>query len=68
MKKLLTHIDEDSINYWLHVALAVIFVWRAGQVDDKGCIFLLFGAAYLLIHAHGRRILSAIKKQAEEQP
>lgn len=57
---------DDSLDYWLTVALAVFSVWRAGQVDDdRSSLFLLFAAAYLLIHAHGRRILAAVKKNQE---
>ena len=29
----------------------------------RGSMFYLFTAAFLLIHAHGRRILAAIKKR-----
>lgn len=67
MRDLLSRIDSADVDYWLTVAVAVFSVWRAGQVDDdRSSLFLLFGAAYLLIHAHGRRILAAIKKQEEE--
>ena len=56
-------IDGDDVTYWLTIALAVFWVWRADQVDDHKALFLLFGAAYLIIHAHGRRILAEIKKR-----
>lgn len=60
--------DEDALSYWLTVAVAAFSVWRAGQVDDdRSSIFLLFAAAYLLIHAHGNRILATIKKQQESE-
>lgn len=68
MRDLLSRIDEADIHYWMTVTTAVFFVWRAGVSDDRGSLFLLFGAAYLLIHAHGRRILAAIKERDKENP
>lgn len=66
MRKLIDRFDEAAMDYWLTVAVAVFCVWRAGQLeDDRGSLFLLFAAAYLLIHAHGRRILTAIKEQSK---
>lgn len=54
---------DDAIGFWLNVALAVFLVWRAGQVhDDRDSVFYLFAATFVLIHAHGFRILAEIKK------
>lgn len=65
MKWIVDHWDEDAFNYWTTVALAVFFVWHSGAVDDRARLVYLFGAAYLLIHAHGRRILAAVKQRDE---
>lgn len=64
MRKLFAKVDGDAVDYWFMMALAVASVWMAWQADDRDSLFYLFGATYLLIHAHGRRILSAVKKQA----
>jgi hypothetical protein len=53
-----------NFDYWCNIALATIFVIIAGFKDDpEGQMFLLFAATYLVIHAHGNRILSAINNR-----
>lgn len=54
---------EDNLDYWAYVAMAAFFVWQAANADDRSSLFYLFAAGYLLIHAHGRRILAAVKKR-----
>lgn len=49
------------IGYLLNTACAVFFIWRASEANDRGAMFLLFAAAFMIIHAHGSRIHAAIK-------
>jgi len=58
----------DDVTYWSSTAVAVWMVWLAtGAHTDRSAMFYLFAAAFMLIHAHGRRIHSAIKNQSKEQ-
>jgi hypothetical protein len=63
MKTLLGKVDVD---YWFNVAVAVFFAWKASASDDRAAMFLLFAASFFLIHAHGHRILEAIKEQEND--
>lgn len=64
MRKLFAKVDGDAVDYWFMIALAMASVWMAWQAHDRDSLFHLFGATYLIIHAHGRRILSAVNRQA----
>lgn len=59
-------LNGDDVEYWCTIATAVWSVWLAGQADDHDSLFYLFGATYIIIHAHGRRILKAIKAQEDQ--
>lgn len=59
--RFLDKVDPAEIGYWLNIAVAVFFVWRASESDDRGAMFLLFAAAFVIIHAHGFRIHEAVK-------
>ena len=57
----------DDVTYWSSTAVAVWSVWLAiGARTDRSAMFYLFAAAFMLIHAHGRRIHSAINNQSKE--
>lgn len=48
-------------GFLLNIAVAVFFVWKASESDDRKAMFLLFAAAFMIIHAHGVRIHATIK-------
>ena len=52
------------MSYWFNIAVAVFLVWLASQRDDRGAMFLLFAAAFMIIHAHGYRIYEAVKARS----
>ena len=51
-----------TAEYWASIFVAVALVFIAiGQTESMDREIGLFSAGYVILHAHGRRILAAIK-------
>lgn len=55
-------LNPDTVEYWASIAMAVLWILVSGQASEDGRIYFLFGAGFTILHAHGRRILAAIKQ------
>lgn len=54
---------EAGIEYWSTIGVAVLNITLSTNDEGSELIYRLFGAGYLIIHAHGRRILAAVREE-----
>lgn len=53
---------EAEVEYWSTIAVVVITILLSSGVTGNDLTYRLFGAGYMIIHAHGRRILAAVRQ------
>ncbi|MEJ1195062.1 hypothetical protein [Pseudarthrobacter sp. CCNWLW207] len=49
------------MEYWATIAVAVLQVLLSFEDEGTDLVYRLFGAGFLILHAHGRRILAAVR-------
>lgn len=51
-----------TVEYWFTIGFAVVWILLSRDMSGNDLIYRLFGSGYMIIHAHGRRILAAIRE------